>query len=150
MDHRTVEETYRRALELAGRIGFADHAAFALSGLGANALARGDLRQAQELQRQAIAASEAAQAAWTAAHARVELARAVAAAGDVDAAEELYRDVAHWSDAQRPRQGRESLFDALAGRPATAALLGLATIAEARGDATAADELRARAGLIPT
>jgi len=150
MDHQSVEETYRRALELAGRIGFADHAAFALSGLGANALARGDPSQAQELQRQAIAASEAAQAAWTAAHARVELARALAAAGDVDTAEELYRGVAHWSDAQRPRQGRESLFDALAGRPAAAALLGLATIAEARGDATAAAELRARAGLIPT
>ena len=149
-DHRAVEETYRRALELSGRIGFADHAAFALSGLGANALARGDPRQAQELQRQAIAASEAAQAAWTAAHARVELARAVAAAGDVDTAAELYQDVSHWSGAQRPRQGRESLFDALAGNPATVALLGLATIAEARGDATAADELRARARLIRT
>ena len=101
MDHRAAEETYRRALELAGRIGFADHAAFALSGLGATALARGDLRQAQELQRQAVAASEAAHAAWTAAHARVELARAVAAAGDVDTAAELYEDVSQWSGAQR-------------------------------------------------
>ena len=54
------------------------------------------------------------------------------------------------SDTQRPRRGRESLFDALAGNPATVALLGLATIAEARGDAIAADELRARARLIRT
>ena len=35
---------------------------------------------------------------------------------------------------ERPRQARESLFLALAGSPATAALLGLAELAEARGD----------------
>ena len=46
-------DAYRRAFELAGRIGFGDHAAFALAGLGAIALANGDLRKAEELQRQA-------------------------------------------------------------------------------------------------
>ena len=55
-------DAYRRALELAGRIGFGDHAAFALAGLGAIALANGDLREAEELQRQALATAEAAQA----------------------------------------------------------------------------------------
>ena len=47
---------------------------------------------------------------------------------------------------ERPRQARESLFLALAGSPAAAALAGLAEIAEVRGDTAAADDLRARAG----
>jgi hypothetical protein len=42
---------------------------------------------------------------------------------------------------------REALFVALAGSPATRALLGLAELAEASGDSEAADELRARAEL---
>ena len=132
------------------RIGFGDHAAFALSALGSNALANGDLREAEELQRQALATAEAADATWVAAHARVQLARIAAATGDADAAESLYRQVLEWSQLQRPHQARESLFVALAGSPATAALLGLAEIAEARGDTAAADELRARAGLALT
>ena len=70
-----------------------------------------------------------------------------AAAGDAQTAERLYREVLEWSQAQRPHQARESLFLALAGSPATAALLGLAEIAEARGDTAAADGLRGRAGL---
>ena len=37
---RRAVEAYRSALELAGRVGFGDHAAFALAGLGANALAQ--------------------------------------------------------------------------------------------------------------
>ena len=125
-------EAYRRALELAGRIGFGDHAAFALAGLGAIALANGDLREAEELQRQALATAEAAQAPWVAAHARVQLARIAAGRGDADTAERLYRQVLEWSQIQRPHQARESLFVALAGSPATAALLGLAEIADAR------------------
>ncbi len=52
-----------------------------------------------------------------------------------------------WSQTQRPRQARESLFLALAASPATAALLGLAEIAEARGDTATADDLRERADL---
>jgi predicted ATPase/DNA-binding SARP family transcriptional activator len=143
-------QAYREALELAGRVGFGDHAAFALSGLGSRALARGDVREAQELQRQALATADAARAPWVAAHARVQLARHAAAAGDADSAERLYRQVLEWSQTQRPRQGRESLFLALAGSPATAALLGMAEIAEARGDTAAADELRGRAGVALT
>jgi hypothetical protein len=42
-----AEDAYRRALELAGQIGFADHVSFALVRLGSNALARGDTRQAE-------------------------------------------------------------------------------------------------------
>lgn len=56
-DRGAVEGAYRRALEVAGRAGFTDHAAFALAGLGSNALASGDLRQAEQLQRRALAAA---------------------------------------------------------------------------------------------
>ena len=131
-------DAYRRALEVAGRVGFGGHAAFALCGLGSNALTSGDLHEAQELQRRALATAEAAQASWAADHARVQLGRTAAAAGDADPAERLYRRVIEWSQTQRPHQARESLFLALAGSPATAALLGLAELAEARGDTAAA------------
>jgi len=149
-DTEAAAAAYRRALERSERAGFADHAAFALSGIGSNALADGDLSEAEELQRQALATAEAAQTTWAAAHARVQLARTAAAAGDAATAERLYRQVLEWSQLQRPHQARESLFVALAGGPATAALRGLAEIAEARGDTASADELRGRAGLALT
>ena len=141
---------YRHALELAARIGFGDHAAFALSALGSSALANGDLHEAEELQRQALATAEADQATWVAAYARVQLGRIAGASGDADGAERLYREVLEWSQMERARQSRESLFVALAGSPAAAALLGLAELAEGRGDTAAADELRGRAGLTLT
>jgi hypothetical protein len=58
--------------------------------------------------------------------------------------------VLDWSALPRPHRARESLFVALAGDPATAALLGLADLADARGDALAAGDLRQRAGLALT
>ena len=146
-DCAAAVEAYRGALELARHIGFGDHAAFALAGLGANALTSGDLREAEELERQALAAAEAAGAPWVEAHARVQLARIAAASGDAGDAERLYRQVIEWSQLQRAHQARESLFLALAGSPAAAALLGLADLAEGRGDTAAADEFRGRAGL---
>ena len=149
-DGAAAVDGYRRAHELAARIGFGDHAAFALSALGSSALANGDLRDAEELQRQALATAEAADATWVAAHARVQLARIAAAAGDADGAESLYQQVLEWAQLQRPHQARESLFLALAGSPATAALLGLAELAEARGDTAAANEFRGRTGLTLT
>ena len=127
-DTPAAEEAYRSALELAQSIGFDDHAAFALAGLGSSALAKGDLRAAEELQRQALVAAEEAEASWVAAHIRVQLARIAAAAGDADGAERLYREVLEWSQLQRPHQARETLFLALAGSPATAALAGLEEI----------------------
>ena len=42
-DGAAAIEGYRRALELAGRVGFGEHAAFALAGLGSIAFAKGDL-----------------------------------------------------------------------------------------------------------
>ena len=66
--------------------------------------------------------------------------RNAAAAGDAQTAERLYREVLEWSQTQRPHQARESLFVALAGSPAAAALRGLAELAEARGDTAAADD----------
>ena len=131
-DGAAAVDAYRRALELATRVEFGDHAAFALSGIGSEAFVRGALREAEELQRQALATAEAAHATWAAAHARVQLARIAAAAGDAATAEQLYRQVVEWSRAARPHQARESLFLALAGSPATAAELGLAELA---GDA---------------
>jgi predicted ATPase/DNA-binding SARP family transcriptional activator len=149
-DRAAAVDAHQRALELAGRIGLGDHAAFALAGLGSNALASGGLREAEELERQALATAEAARAPWAAAHARVQLARTAAAGEDAKTAERLYRQVLEWSQTQRPHQARESLFVALAGSPAPAALLGLADIAEARGDTASADELRGRADLALT
>ena len=119
------------------RAGFADHAAFALAGLGWNAYASGDLRKAEELERQALAAAEAARSPWTAAHARVRLARVLAAAGDADTAEALYRDVLEWSDKPRPHGARESLFLALAEDPGTAARAGLDDLGRPQRDPAA-------------
>ena len=85
----------------------------------------GDLRHAEELERRALAAAEAARSPWAAAHARVRLARVLAAAGDADTAEALYRDVLEWSDRPRPHGARESLFLTLADDPGAAARAGL-------------------------
>jgi len=126
----------RPALELAGRIGLADHVSFALVRLGSNALARGDTGQAEELCRRALAMAEAASTPRFAAHARVRLARVLEAAGDADTAEKLYRSVVDWSQTPRPRQVRELLFVVLAGSPGAAALRGLARLAAARGTTT--------------
>ena len=146
-DAEAAVDAYERSLELADEAGFADHAALALAGLGANALASKDLRHAEELFRRSLATAEAARAPWVAAHARANLGRVLAAAGDSETAERLYRNVLEWSGRPRPRQARESLNIVLAGNPATVALLGLAELADARGDAAAADELRAHTGI---
>jgi predicted ATPase/DNA-binding SARP family transcriptional activator len=127
-DTEAAAAAYRRALDRSERAGFADHAAFALSGIGSTALADGDLREAEQLQRRALVTAEAAHAQWAAAHARAQLARTAAAAGDGAAAERLYRQVLAWSTTQRPHQAREGLFLALAGSPATTAELGLAEL----------------------
>jgi tetratricopeptide (TPR) repeat protein len=149
-DGAAAIEGYRRALELAGRVGLGEHAAFALAGLGLTALANGDVREAEDLQRQALATAEAAQAPLAAGHAGIQLARIAARRGDAPTAERQYREVLERSQAHGPRQAREILFAALAESPATAALLGLAELADTRGDTAAADELRERAGLTLT
>ena len=131
-DESAAAEAYQRAFALAGRAGFADHAAFALAGLGWTAFASGDLPKAEELERRALAAAEAAQSPWTAAHARVRLARVLAAAGDPDTAEALYREVLEWSDKPRPHGARETLFLALAEDPAGAARAGLDDLGQPR------------------
>ncbi len=66
---------------------------------------------------------------WSQRMARVQLGRIAAASGDAEGAERSYREVIEWSQLQRPHQARESLFLALAGSPATAALAGLEEIA---------------------
>jgi len=129
-DGGAAEDAYGRALELAGRVGFGDHAAFALVGLGSHALAEGDLRRAEELERQALETADAAHATSIGAYARVVLARIAAASGDGAVARQLYQQVLEWSQTERPHEARESLFLALAGSPATAAELGLAELGE--------------------
>ena len=147
MTRKAAVDAYMRVLELANQPHFADHAAFALARLGSHALASGNLLEAEELFRRALAAADAARAPWVTAYARVELGRARAAAGDADTAERLYRQALEAAVRPRPHRARESVFALIAGSPATGALLGLADLAAARGDAEAADELRARAEL---
>ena len=89
--------------------------------------------------------TEAASMSWLAAHTRGQLGRVLEATGDADTAETLYRSVVEWSETPRPRRFRETLFVALAGNPAAAALRGLGRLAAARGDDDTADNLKARA-----
>jgi tetratricopeptide (TPR) repeat protein len=146
-DAEAAADAYRRALGRSERAGFSEHASFALSGLGSIAFGRGNLGEAETLYRRALAVAEAASAPWLVAYAKARLAQVLAAVGDAEAAAMLYRDVIDWSEEPRRRAAREALFIALVGSPATTALLGLAELADARGDADVADELRARAGL---
>jgi hypothetical protein len=127
-----AEDAYRRALELAGRIGFVDHISFALVRLGSNALAREDTGQAEEPCRRALAMAEAARRRASP-RMRVQLARVLEAAGDADTTETLYRSVVEWSQTPRPCQVRELLFFVLAGSPGAAALRSLARLAAALG-----------------
>ena len=146
-DSETAVGAYGRALDRSRRAGFAEHASFALTGLGSVAFANGNLDEAEAHCRRALAVAEAASASWLVAHAKAWLAQALEAAGDREAAESLYRAVVAWSEEPRPHMAREALFVALAGSPGTRALLGLAELAEASGDSAGAGELRARAGL---
>ena len=136
-DGDAATDAYERALELADRTGFADHASFALAGLASRALASGDLAPRRRAERRALATAEAARAAWAAAHARVEFGHILATAGDTDTAERLYRNVLAWSELPRQHGPRESLFMALAEDPGAAAAAGLAALGEGRA-ATAA------------
>jgi tetratricopeptide (TPR) repeat protein len=144
-DEKAAIDAYARALELANQPHFADHAAFVLARLGSHALGSGDLLEAEELLRRALAAADAARAPWVTAYARVELGRSRAAAGDADTAERLYRQALDWSAQPRAHRARESIFVVIAGSPSTGALLGLADLAAARGDNETAEELRTRA-----
>jgi predicted ATPase/DNA-binding SARP family transcriptional activator len=149
-DTKAAAAAYRRALERSEGAGFADHASFALTGLGSVAFANGNLGEAEAQYRRAVAVADAASASWLVAHARTKLARVFEAVGDAAAAATLYRDVISWSEEARRHEAREALFIALAGSPTTAAFLGLAELAEARGDTASADDLRGRAGLALT
>jgi hypothetical protein len=146
-DRQGTDAAYRRAAEVADQAEFADHAAFALARLGSTARAAGDSCRAEQFLRQALGAAETGSAPWVTAHARVELGRTLAAAGDADTAERLYRAVLDWAVLPRPHTARESLFVVLAKDPATDALLGLAELADVRGDTLTATDLRRRASL---
>jgi predicted ATPase/DNA-binding SARP family transcriptional activator len=120
-----AEASYRHALALSERVDFADHASFALAGLGAVAQERGRLAEAEGLYRRALAVAETAATTWVAAHARARLADVLAAGGDGEAAERLCRTVVEWSRDPRPHRARETLFLELAGDPAVTAATAL-------------------------
>ncbi len=130
-DAETAVSAYRRALEHSERAGFADHASFALAGLGSVAFGKGDLSDAEAHYRRALAVAEAASASWLIAHARVWLAHVLAAEGNEEVAAALFRLVLSWSEEPRRHQSREALFIALSGSPAEAARAGLARLADA-------------------
>lgn len=136
---------YHRALEHSERAGFADHVSFTLTGLGSVAFAAENFGHAEAYCRRALAVAIGASASWASAHAKARLAQVLEAIGDTGAASNLFQDVIAWSEEPQRHDAREALFIALADDPATAALLGLAELADARGDAAAADALRARA-----
>jgi predicted ATPase/DNA-binding SARP family transcriptional activator len=114
---------YRRALERSERAGFADHAAFALTGLGSIAFATGDLVTAEAHYRRALAVANAVSHSWLVAHTRARLAQVLERRGDAEAAAMLYRAVIEWSHQPRRHDAREALFIALAGSPTEVALL---------------------------
>ena len=154
-DAEAAADAYRRALERSERAGFTEHASFALSGLGSIAFADGNLGEAEARYRRAVAVAEAASASWLVAHAKARLAQVLAAVGDAEAAETLYRGVDRLVRSSRastrPARRSSSRLSAARGR---AALLGLAELADARGDAAAARRVarprRARARLSRT
>lgn len=129
-DAEAAQAAYRLALERSESAGFADHAAFALTGLGSVASAQGRLEEAERHLRRALAVATAASAQWLVAHATVRLAHVLEAQGDRDGATGLYREVIAWSEGPRRREAREALFIALAGSPVSAALLSLAGLSD--------------------
>lgn len=147
-DPDAAAAAYRDALARSRRVGFADHASFALTGLGSLAAGRSSVDEAKELFGQAIAVAAAGSAPWCLAHARVRLAALLHGAGDAQTAMSLYRDVIAWSEQARRREAREALFLTLAGSPVSAALLGLAELPDASVRAGSADgERRTRSEL---
>jgi tetratricopeptide (TPR) repeat protein len=129
-DTEVAAAAYRRALERSERVGFTEHASFALTGLGEIAFAKGDLGEAEAQYRRALALADAASASWLVAHARAKLAHVVEASGDSEAAATLYHDVIARFEEPRRHDAREALFLTLAGSPVTAAELGLAKLGE--------------------
>ena len=147
LDARLAEErgnaeaataAYRRALERSERAGFADHAAFALTGLGSIAYTTGDLGTAEGHYRRALAVANAVSHSWLMAHTRARLAQVLERRGDAEAADMLYRAVVEWSQQPRRHDAREALFIALAGNPAEVALLATGALELDDGEAAPA------------
>jgi predicted ATPase/DNA-binding SARP family transcriptional activator len=137
-DTEAATAAYRRALERSERAGFADHAAFALTGLGSIAFATGDLDAAEAHYRRALAVANAVSHSWLVAHTRARLAQVLERRGDAEAATLLYRAVIEWSNQPRRHDAREALFIALAGSPAEVALLAAGALEVEDGEAAPA------------
>jgi tetratricopeptide (TPR) repeat protein len=126
---------YRRALERSERAGFADHAAFALTGLGSIAFANGDLDAPEARYRRALAVANAVSHSWLVAHTRARFAQVLERRGDAEGAAMLYRAVIEWSHQPRRYDAREALVIALAGCPADVPLLAAGALKSADGEA---------------
>ena len=71
-DAPVAAAAYSRALAGSERAGFADHASFALTGLGSTAFGSGDIEEAEAHYRRALAVADAASASWLVAHAKAQ------------------------------------------------------------------------------
>jgi tetratricopeptide (TPR) repeat protein len=120
-DSEAAAAAYRRALERSERAGFADHAAFALTGLGSICLGSDDLDAAEAHYRRALTVANSVSHSWLVAYTRARLAQVLEQRGDVEGASALRRGVIEWSRQPRRHDAREALFIALAGSPAEVA-----------------------------
>jgi predicted ATPase len=116
-DGEAAAAAYRRALERSERAGFADHAAFALTGLGSIHFANDDLDGAEAQYRRALTVANSVSHSWLVAYTRARLAQVLERRGDADGASALRRAVSEWSRQPRRHDAREALFIALAGSP---------------------------------
>lgn len=121
-DSEAATAAYRRALERSERAGFADHAAFALTGLGSVRFANGELDAAEAQHRRALTVANSVSHSWLVAYTKARLAQVLERRGDADGASALCRSVIEWSRQPRRHDAREALFIALAGEPVAIAV----------------------------
>jgi predicted ATPase/DNA-binding SARP family transcriptional activator len=116
-DGEAAAAAYRRALERSERAGFADHAAFALTGLGSICFTSDDLDAAEGHYRRALTVANSVSHSWLVAYTRARLAQVLERRGDHAGASALRGAVTDWSRQPRRHDAREALFIALAGNP---------------------------------
>ena len=144
-DRDAAADAYRRALDVASRAGFADHARFRPVRARLHALSRAEICATPRSSSDARSHGRgSAHGAWAAAHARVELALHPRRGGRRrDARRSCTENVVEWSKRPRPHGPRETLFLALAEVPAAAARAGLDDLGQPRGETAAAVSARA-------
>jgi predicted ATPase/DNA-binding SARP family transcriptional activator len=130
-----------QALTIAHRLELPHYVAFALTELGRLTMLAGDDERALALQTEAVTTAQVADRPWFTALAQTALATTLHQRGAVAQAEALFRDVRAWAERPDARQTRATFFIALGGSPYARSLLGLGTLAAARGDLSEAEHL---------